>query len=61
MKKIESSSFCLVLFVDFDGEVFVDLMVWMVKDEKWLIKRIFWFVENSLVLIEIEIEFIILE
>ena len=61
MKKIERSSLCLVLSADSDGEALADSMARMAKDEKWLIKRIFWLAENSLVSIETEIESIISE
>ena len=59
MKKIERSSLCLVLSADSDGEALADSMARMAKDEKWLIKRIFWLAGNSLVSIETEIESII--
>ena len=59
MKKIERSSLCLVLSADSDGEALAESIARMAKDEKWLIKRTFWIVGNSLVSIETEIESII--
>lgn len=61
MKKIERSSLCLVLSADSDGKALADSMARVAKDEKWLIKKIFWLVGNSLLSLENEIESIILQ
>lgn len=59
MTKIERSSLCLVLSADADGQALADSISQVAKDEKWLIKEIFWLAGNSLISIETRIESII--
>lgn len=59
MKRIERRSLSLVLSADSDGKEFAGSMTQVAKDEKWVIKNIFWLIGNSTLSPENTIESII--
>lgn len=59
MKKMERRSLCLVLSADSDGKELADSIARVAKDEKWMIKKTLWLVENTTASLESDIKSII--